>query len=89
MFPIRVLNEMLACPECKSTELRKFGWKWVRLTQLIDGRTRVNHYRTRRQQYICKKCGRITVNPITPQPRDDKGRFIKTSDTSCTSLSDT
>ena len=61
------INTHLACPECHIADLRKFGFKWVG----------VNGHREQRQQYICKKCGRKTINPILAQPRDDKGRFIK------------
>ena len=58
---------MPACPECKSSKLHKFGLKW---SCNPDGA------RTKKQQYICNSCGRITVNP-TPEPaRNTKGRFL-------------
>ncbi len=64
----------ITCPKCKSTDLIKSGWKWVR------GNSTPN--KIRKQQYLCNHCGRITINPILPQPRDNKGRFISLNETS-------
>jgi transposase-like protein len=58
----------MACPECRSSNLRKFGTKWYG----GNGSGRVL-----KQQYICKDCGRITVNPSIAPTRDAKGRFVK------------
>jgi uncharacterized protein YlaI len=66
---------MLACPECHSTELGKFGTKWVGTK--TNGRKPV-------QQYICKKCGRKTINPILAQYRNAQGRFTKAGESSTT-----
>lgn len=54
------MNKQLACPECKSTNIKRFGVKF-------SNRKRV-------QQYQCNNCGRITIKPIDLR-RDDKGRF--------------
>ena len=64
-------NTILLCPECKSPKLIKFGHnKW---SKGIDGT------RTKKQQYQCSSCGRITVNPIVKEipKRNDKGQFIR------------
>ena len=42
------------CPECGKSNLKKFGTKWVK----IEG------VRQLKQQYQCRDCGRITINPI-------------------------
>jgi len=42
------------CPECNSIKLRKYGTKFVKK----DG------VRIKIQQYQCRECGRVTVNPI-------------------------
>ena len=44
----------MKCPECKSDKLRKFGTKFVK-----EGEKRI-----KKQQYQCKDCGRITINPM-------------------------
>ena len=64
------MSNYLACPDCKSTKLRKYGtkFKW-----LYDCLTKVRRIKV--QQYQCKKCGRITIKPIEPQPRDINGHF--------------
>jgi len=41
------------CPECKSSNLIKFGRKWVKV---VGKRVQV-------PQYQCKDCGRITIKP--------------------------
>jgi hypothetical protein len=45
----------LCCPECKSDNLHKFGFKWHK-----------GNYGARRKvpQYQCGRCGRITIHPI-------------------------
>lgn len=43
----------LKCPECKSSNLGLSGKRWYK----VGGR------RSKRQQYICKDCGRNTVKP--------------------------
>jgi len=60
----------LSCPECRSTKLNRFGTKWA----WEDG------IRVQKQQYQCKHCGRLTIHPMQPQPRNDKGRFVQTKD---------
>ncbi len=72
---------MLACPECKSTNLRKYGTKWVQ--EAVNNSPQTVR-RVKKQQYQCKHCGRITVHPLTPPTRNDKGRFAKAKSQSAT-----
>lgn len=60
------MNSILICPECKSPKLIKYGMKFHKDT---DGN------RSKRQQYLCKSCGRISVIPKKMPYRDEKGRF--------------
>lgn len=60
----------LACPKCKSTDLSKFGLRWI-----LDKNSN-NHHKIRIQQYSCNSCGRITIHPFKSQNRDGFGRFI-------------
>jgi len=46
----------IACPECLSVNLIKFGTKFIRDTK--------TNKRYRIQQHQCKNCGRITIKPI-------------------------
>ena len=62
------MNKLLSCPECKSTDLKRFGKKFHCNN---DGQ------RTRVQQYQCNKCGRITIKPKALPFRDNLGRFAK------------
>jgi len=71
---------LLVCPECKSSKLVKYGWKWHK--------NKETGIRTKRQQYFCNHCGRVTVNPTQPQPRNDKGKFIPHSTTQTTANTD-
>lgn len=48
------MGEDIKCPECQSSNLKRFGKKWVR----------IGENRQLEQQYQCKDCGRITVKPI-------------------------
>lgn len=45
----------MKCPECSSSNLVKFGKKFIKL--------RGSNTRVLKQQYQCKNCGRITINP--------------------------
>jgi hypothetical protein len=62
------MTNNLRCPKCKLPSLAKFGLKWAR--DNFD-----NTKKTKHQQYICNSCGRITIHPLIPQPRDRSGRF--------------
>ena len=42
----------IKCPECKKSELKKFGLRWKKDK---------NGKRTRIQQYQCNTCGRIFI----------------------------
>ena len=49
---------MPKCPECSSTNLRKYGLKFRSNLKInLQNRTKV-------QQYQCKDCGRITTKPL-------------------------
>lgn len=48
------MEEEYKCPECNSTNLKRFGKKWVK----------VGDKRQRKQQFQCNDCGRVSVNPI-------------------------
>ena len=58
-------DNLLLCPECKSSDLRKLGFRHKKRKPI--------------QQYQCKNCWRITVNPIVKEipKRNDKGQFIR------------
>ncbi len=45
----------MKCPECGSSELVKFGTKYIK--------DKSTSRRFKKQQYQCKACGRITINP--------------------------
>ena len=54
-------DNTLICPECKRSNLVKFGKKFSNRKEV--------------QQYLCKSCGRITIHPIALPHRDRLGRF--------------
>ena len=56
-------QKVLACPECKSTNLIKNGKRHINRQEV--------------QQYMCKDCWRVTIHPIEVVPRDNKRRFAK------------
>ncbi len=66
----KMTNTILVCPECKATTLNHYSSRWKRGD---DGK------RFKKIQYICKSCGRITVNPLvkTTPKRNEKGQFVK------------
>lgn len=51
------MEDNIKCPECNGNNLKKFGKKWVKYW--IEG----DDKRHLKQQYQCKECGRITINP--------------------------
>jgi transposase-like protein len=62
------MDKSLTCPECRSTQLIKFGTKFHKGT---------NNKRVKVPQYMCNRCGRITIKPLKLPPRDNTGRFTK------------
>lgn len=50
---------LMKCPECGSDSLTKFGKKFVWRGEK----------REKVQQYQCRDCGRITINPVVKEAK--------------------
>jgi transposase-like protein len=50
------METKLECPECRSKNLIKYGWKFMK-----DKETKE---RVKVQRFQCNDCGRITIKPL-------------------------